>query len=102
MDRDEPRFAEGSCEMLHTKDFLIPRFNADYRFDKPPLIYWCQAACYRLLGDNAFAARLPSVFFTIATATLLFGWGCRLANGPVGFRAAIFLITSLQVLIHGR
>ena len=56
MDRDEPRFAEASREMLQRNDMIIPWFNGQYRFDKPPLIYWCQAACYQVLGENAFAA----------------------------------------------
>src|SRR5690242_9393747 len=74
MDRDEPRFAEASREMVQKKDLVVPWFNGHYRFDKPPLIYWCQIACYQLLGTNAFAARLPSVVFTTATAALLLLW----------------------------
>ena len=37
IDRDEPRFAEASREMRQSGDFLIPRLNGEYRFDKPPL-----------------------------------------------------------------
>src|SRR5216683_2764236 len=66
MDRDEPRFAEASREMLQRDELVIPWFNGQYRFDKPPLIYWCQMACYRVLGENAFAARLPSALFATA------------------------------------
>jgi len=102
MDRDEPRFAEASREMLQRNDMIIPWFNGQYRFDKPPLIYWCQAACYQVLGENAFAARLPSVMFTVATASLLVLCGRRLANPRVGVIAGTFFVTSLQVLIHGR
>jgi 4-amino-4-deoxy-L-arabinose transferase-like glycosyltransferase len=102
MDRDEPRFAEASREMLQRHDLMIPWFNGQYRFDKPPLIYWCQIACYRVLGENAFAARLPSTFFAIATAVLLFLWGRRLSNERAGFFSAIMFITCLQLLIHGR
>src|SRR5258708_14751931 len=70
MDRDEPRFAEASREMLQRKDFIVPWFNGQYRFDKPPLIYWCQVACYRILGENELSARLPSVSFSVASALL--------------------------------
>src|SRR5258707_14591475 len=80
MDRDEPRFAEASREMVQRQDPVIPWFNGQYRFDKPPLIYWCQVASYKCLGENAFAARLPSALFGTATAVLLFMWGRRLAN----------------------
>ena len=60
IDRDEPRFAEASREMLQNGDWILPRFNNQPRYDKPPLIYWMQAASYRALGQNTFAARLPS------------------------------------------
>jgi 4-amino-4-deoxy-L-arabinose transferase-like glycosyltransferase len=81
LDRDEPRFAEASREMLQRDDWIIPWFNGQYRFDKPPLIYWCQMGCYRLLGENTFAARLPSVLFATATALLLVAWGRRQGAG---------------------
>lgn len=102
MDRDEPRFAEASREMLQRHDLVIPWFNGQYRFDKPPLIYWCQALAYEVLGRNAFAARLPSVLFATATAILLWFWGRRLGKAAAGFFAAIMFVTCLQVLIHGR
>lgn len=102
MDRDEPKFAEASREMLQRNDFIIPWFNGQYRFDKPPLIYWCQAVCYKLLGQNIFSARFPSALFATATAILLLLWGRRLGNEKTGFYAAIMFITCLQVLIHGR
>jgi 4-amino-4-deoxy-L-arabinose transferase-like glycosyltransferase len=88
--------------MLQRNDFVIPWFNGDYRFDKPPLIYWCQMASYSLLGQNPFAARLPSGLFASATALLLVLWGRRLGNEKAGFYAAIMFVSCLQVLIHAR
>ena len=37
IDRDEPRFAEASREMIERGDYIVPYFNNQYRFDKPPL-----------------------------------------------------------------
>jgi 4-amino-4-deoxy-L-arabinose transferase-like glycosyltransferase len=102
IDRDEPRFAQASREMLQRDDLVIPWFNGQYRFDKPPLIYWCQMGCYRLLGENTFSARLPSVLFATATALLLLAWGRRLGDENTAFCAAIIFVTCLQVLIHAR
>ena len=102
IDRDEPRFAEASREMLRSGDWVIPRLNNQYRFDKPPMIYWAQATCYRALGENAFAARLPTVIFATATGLLLVLWGRRLGNPKAGFWAGLMLITCLQMLVHGR
>ena len=102
MDRDEPKFAEASREMLQRRDYLVPWFNGRYRFDKPPLIYWCQVGCFKVLGQNAFAARFPSVLFTTATVSLLWFWGRRFGTEKVGLYAALMFACCVQVLIHAR
>src|ERR1700720_5018171 len=68
IDRDEPRFAEASREMRQSGNFVVPRLNGEYRFDKPPLIYWCQVLSYDILGENDFAARFPSAVFAASAA----------------------------------
>lgn len=102
VDRDEPRFSEATREMLQRGDWVVPWFNGDYRFDKPPLIYWAQMPCYWLLGENDFSARLPSALFAAGTAVLVFFWACRLAKPGTAFSAAIIFATTLQMLIHAR
>ena len=101
-DRDEARFAEASREMLQRGDYIVPWFNGQWRFDKPILIYWCQSACYRVLGANGFAARLPSVLFTTAAALLLVRWGKKSANSQTGFIAGAMLLMGLHVAVIGR
>jgi 4-amino-4-deoxy-L-arabinose transferase-like glycosyltransferase len=101
-DRDETRFAEASREMLQRADYVVPWFNGHWRFDKPILIYWCQAASYLVLGENAFAARLPSVLFTTATALLLVLWGRRVADNRTGFIAGGMFLAGLHIAIIGR
>lgn len=44
MDRDEPRFAQATKQMLETGDFIDIRFQHEARFKKPVGIYWLQAA----------------------------------------------------------
>ncbi|HEV2319308.1 MAG TPA: glycosyltransferase family 39 protein [Verrucomicrobiae bacterium] len=101
-DRDEARFSEASREMLQRADYIVPWFNGQWRFDKPILIYWCQSTCYRFLGENCFAARLPSVLFTTATALLLVGWGRRAGNDLTGFIAGAMFVMGLHVAAIGR
>jgi 4-amino-4-deoxy-L-arabinose transferase-like glycosyltransferase len=102
VDRDEPRFAEASREMIERGDFVVPYFNNRYRFDKPPLTYWCQVASYRLLGENPFAARLPTAIAAALTAVVIFAWGARVQLGRAGFWAAIIFTLCLQTFIHGK
>ena len=101
-DRDEARFGEASREMIQRGDYVVPWFNGAWRFDKPVLIYWCQIASYRMLGVNDFAARLPSVLFTTATALLLVRWGRKIADNKTAFLAGVMYVTGLHVAVIGR
>jgi len=102
IDRDEPRFAEATREMVERGDYVVPFFNNQYRFDKPPLTYWFQAASYRIFGDNDFAARLPSVIAAALTALLVFLWGKRIAGERVGWWAAIMFTVCFQTFLHAK
>jgi 4-amino-4-deoxy-L-arabinose transferase-like glycosyltransferase len=102
LDRDEPRFAEASREMRQSGNFIVPTFNHAPRYAKPPLIYWCQAVSYTLFGENAFAARLPSLVATAATAVLLMTWGVRLGSAQMGLGAALSYAFCLQTVQQGR
>ena len=59
IDRDEPRFAQATREMMQRQDWIVPYFNQEYRFDKPPLIYWMMAAAYGAGGVNEFTPPAP-------------------------------------------
>ncbi|MBV9105244.1 MAG: glycosyltransferase family 39 protein [Verrucomicrobia bacterium] len=102
IDRDEPRFAEASREMRQSADFLIPRLNGEYRFDKPPLIYWCQVLAFDVFGENDFAARFPSAIFAALTAAATWIFASRIFGPHVGVWSGLILATCLQVFIHAR
>ena len=102
IDRDEPRFAEASREMIERGDYVVPHFNGDLRLDKPPLAYWAQVASYRIFGENDFAARFPSAVAAALVALSIFAWGKRVGGERVGWRAAIIFTLSLQVFIHAK
>lgn len=72
IDETEPLFAEASRQMTVTGDWITPYFNTVTRFDKPALIYWCQAIAYKIFGVNEFATRLPSAVAGLALTSLTF------------------------------
>jgi 4-amino-4-deoxy-L-arabinose transferase-like glycosyltransferase len=72
IDETEPLFAEASRLMFVTGDWITPFFNGDTRFDKPALIYWCQAIAYHLIGVNEWAVRLPSAIAAFSLICLGF------------------------------
>jgi 4-amino-4-deoxy-L-arabinose transferase-like glycosyltransferase len=102
IDRDEPRFAEASREMTERGEYVVPRFNNQLRLDKPPLVYWAQAASYRIFGENDFAARFPSALAAALTALSIFAWGARMGGEKVGWWAAIIFTLSLQTFLHAK
>ncbi|QLE55880.1 glycosyltransferase family 39 protein [Nostoc sp. TCL26-01] len=72
IDETEPLFAEASRQMLVTGDWITPYFNGQTRFDKPILIYWCQAIAYAVIGVNEWAVRMPSALAAFAVVALAF------------------------------
>jgi 4-amino-4-deoxy-L-arabinose transferase-like glycosyltransferase len=102
IDRDEPRFAEASREMIERGDYIVPHFNNQPRLDKPPLAYWTQVASYRIFGENDFAARFPSAVAAALVALSILAFGKRIGGDGVGWWAAIIFTLSLQTFIHAK
>jgi 4-amino-4-deoxy-L-arabinose transferase-like glycosyltransferase len=80
-DRDEPRYAECAREMVETGDWVIPRYLGQLRLEKPPLIYWCQAAAMSIFGATPAAPRLPSALGVLGAGAIL-GLTVRRFVGP--------------------
>jgi 4-amino-4-deoxy-L-arabinose transferase-like glycosyltransferase len=77
---DEGRYAEIAREMVLSGDYVTPRDDFELYFEKPPLVYWAEAAAIRIFGVNEFAVRLPAallsvgqVVVTAALAEVMFG-----------------------------
>src|SRR5580704_17690379 len=88
IDRDEPRFAEASREMIQRGNYIVPYINNQLRLDKPPLTYWAQVASFYIFGENEFAARFPSAIAAALTALLIVLWGRRIGGEKLGWQAA--------------
>ncbi len=102
IDRDEPRFAEASREMIQRADYVVPYFNNQLRLDKPPLTYWAQVASYRIFGESDFSARFPSAIAAALIALVIFAWGRRISATEAGCWAAIIFTLSLQTFLHAK
>src|ERR1039458_5316744 len=62
---DEGRYAEIAREMVISGDYVTPRDDFELYFEKPPLVYWANAASIEIFGVNEFAVRLPAALFSI-------------------------------------
>ena len=102
LDRDEPRFSRATVEMQENSDWIVPYFNSEYRFDKPPLTYWWMGFHHWVFGNNEFSSRLHSILATWLIAL----WMCARGKHWVGQQAAVLgsvaWLLNLQVWQHGR
>lgn len=110
IDRDEPRYAQATKQMLETRDFVDIRFQEEARHKKPVGIYWMQSAAVSAadaLGLEAArttiaAYRAPSLLGAIA-ATLLTYWAAlALARRREAFLAAAFMGASVILMVEAR
>jgi 4-amino-4-deoxy-L-arabinose transferase-like glycosyltransferase len=93
-DIDEGNNAEAAREMLASDNWTIPTFNFALRVDKPVLLYWLQIACYKTIGINEFAARLPSALAALLGLLATYELGRRMFNRDVGLLAGVVLATA--------
>ena len=101
-DVDEPRFADAARVMRDTGNYLVPCFNGQVRYEKPPLVYWVMICGYNAFGVNEFGARIGSALAGIASCLVIF----LIANGMFGRRAAlisgIMAATTLLIFMESR
>jgi 4-amino-4-deoxy-L-arabinose transferase-like glycosyltransferase len=65
IDRDEPRYAQATKQMMESGDYIDIRFQEKPRYLQPAGIYWLHVAAARLTGTGVDAPiwvhRLPSL-----------------------------------------
>jgi 4-amino-4-deoxy-L-arabinose transferase-like glycosyltransferase len=110
MDRDEPRFAQASKQMLETGDYVAIRFQDEARNKKPVGIYWLQAAVVAAADHvgvpeartRIWLYRLPSLAGAIATVLLTF-WAARGLGSPgMAFVAGLFMASTVLLGVEAR
>jgi 4-amino-4-deoxy-L-arabinose transferase-like glycosyltransferase len=109
VDETPPLFAAAGRAMSESGDWLTPKVNGMFRFDKPPLIYWLMGFFYSLPKNEIWdsfgtlSARLPSalgsLFLMLMIGDTLFCWpqkGDRQFFTPIvaslGFALSPFII----------
>jgi 4-amino-4-deoxy-L-arabinose transferase-like glycosyltransferase len=76
---DEGRYSSAGVNMHESGDWLIPTVDGEHpHLTKPPMTYWALASSFALLGQNEWAARLPSALAFVGTGLFVFGLGRRL------------------------
>jgi len=111
IDRDESRFAQASRQMfesvalppdqrdpaMHSGGLAVPMVQDRPRLNKPPLVYWLQAASAAIftggdpLKDHIWMYRVPGVLCAIASTLLTWRLGRRMFDRRAAFLGAVIL-----------
>ena len=110
MDRDEPRFAQATKQMLESGDFVDIRFQQEARHKKPVGIYWAQAASVAVgeaLGvDEARRAiwlyRIPSFLCALAMVLLTYWAALAFLSRQGAFLAALLMASCVLLGVEAR
>lgn len=96
---DEGRYGEIAREMVISGDYVTPRDNFELYFEKPPLVYWAEAAAIEIFGVNEFAVRLPAALFSVGQVVVT----AALAEAMLGESEGLFaaLVLALSPLFFG-
>jgi 4-amino-4-deoxy-L-arabinose transferase-like glycosyltransferase len=96
---DEGRYGEIAREMALTRDYVTPRDDFELYFEKPPLVYWAEAAAIDVFGVNEFAVRFPAALFSVGQVVVTAALAEVMFNATAGFLAAVVL--ALMPLFYG-
>ena len=110
IDRDEPRFAQATKQMLETGDFVSIRFQDQARNKKPVGIYWAQAAVVSSaealgLSDarrTIWLYRIPSLLGALATVLLTYWTALALGSRRMALVASILVASTVVLGVEAR
>lgn len=99
---DEVKNATAALEMWKSGEWILPTFNGEARYDKPPLHYYFFILSYQVFGPSAFAARLFPALCGWLTLVLLFRFARRRFDSSTAFFAVSVLLASLHWCLQFR
>lgn len=79
---------------------LVPFWNGQYYFDKPPLYFWLSYPIVRLFGVGEWQVRLVSVLAAVLCVILIYKIGLKLFSQRVGLFAALIFLSLGQVILR--
>jgi 4-amino-4-deoxy-L-arabinose transferase-like glycosyltransferase len=94
---DEGIYAEVSREML-SLGLLVPHWNYQPWFEKPPLMLWITAAFFKLFGIQEFWARAGSALSGVCIVALLHGWLARRKDLLAAWLSTFILLSTFGFL----
>jgi len=102
LDDADAAHALAARAMLEQGDWAVLHINGVAWLEKPPLHYWLVAASFALLGESAFAARLPVALAVTGLVLLVYSFGSRFFGRRAGFYAGLVMCTGVGTFLFTR
>jgi 4-amino-4-deoxy-L-arabinose transferase-like glycosyltransferase len=110
IDRDEPRFAQATKQMVESGDFVDIRFQNDVRYKKPVGIYWLQAAAVEAASAlglpraqvRIWLYRVPSLAGAIGAVLLTYWTALAFVSRRGAVLAALMMASSVLLGAEAR
>src|SRR5690606_5660548 len=99
---DEPRYARIGEEMMRSGDLITPTLDNQPWLEKPPLLYWLEAASYSIFGVSEWSARLPVALLALLSAGVVGGVAAHLRGRRAGILTFLILCTSGLYFVYAR
>jgi 4-amino-4-deoxy-L-arabinose transferase-like glycosyltransferase len=110
IDRDEPRFAQATKQMVETGDFVDIRFQNEVRYKKPVGIYWLQAAAVETASSlglpraqiRIWLYRVPSLIGAIGAVLLTYWAALAFVSRRGAVLAGLIMCSSVLLGVEAR
>jgi len=110
VDRDEPRFAQASKQMIETGDYIDIRFQDETRYKKPVGIYWLQVATVKIAEAAGVPRartrvglyRIPSLIGAIGAVLLTYWAALAFVSRRAALMAGAMMATSILLGVEAR
>ncbi len=110
VDRDEPRFAQATKQMLESGQYVDIRFQDEVRYKKPVGIYWLQALAVKAgeavgvpqARTTIWLYRLPSLFGAIGAVLLTYWTALAFVGRRTSLLAALMMASSVLLGVEAR
>lgn len=89
-------------EMLARHDWVVPYQDGIRYLIRPPLHFWLIAGSYSVLGETAFATRLPVALAMVGLVAMTFVFGRRFLGARAGFYAGLAVATGPGFFVFTR
>lgn len=106
VDRDEPRYAVATTQMLQTHDFIDIHYQETPRYLQPAGIYWLQSIPTALLSTaehrQIWTYRIPSLLGALIAVLVTAAMASRLLGRQTGLAGGVLLASCMSLGFEAR